>query len=305
MDSLTVIIPTFNRSPVLKAALEGYLAQSASKAIHELIVVDDGSTDETESVVREVSQRSPFPVRYLRQSNSGPAAARNFGIREARTEVILFTDSDIVPDKGLVGQHLEWHNKYPDQDVAVLGYVTWASQPAPTGFMRWYGENQLFAYRQIRHEQRLDFRMFYSCNLSLKANFLRVHGQFDESFRTAAYEDVELGYRLGNAGLQLLYNSKAVGYHHQFVLFEDACRKNRENSAASQIFAQKEAGRYYQELQSQGRLRVGHRLAKWVAIGAAAALAPTKRFLDSEFRFPSRLYDLLYWQCKRTRPGRD
>ncbi len=302
MDSLTVIIPTFNRRVVLSRALEGYCAQSEPDAIHELIVVDDGSTDDTEAAVNGIGERSPFPIRYLRQANSGPAAARNLGIKEARTEVILFTDSDIIPDADLVAQHLEWHNNYPEPNVAVLGYVTWPSQPAPTGFMRWYGENQLFAYGQIRNQTPLDFRMFYSCNLSLKAEFLRMHGQFDESFTTAAYEDLELGYRLGKAGLRLVFNRKAIGYHHQFFLFDDACKKSRANAGASRIFTEKEAGRYLLELQSRRRLRLGHRLAKWAAVGAAAMLTPAKRFLDSDTSLPSYVYDLLFWQCRRTRP---
>src|SRR5258708_26630688 len=84
MDSLTVVIPTFNRAPVLKKALEAYLTQGAPEGIYELLVVDDGSTDETPSLVDEISRRAPFPIRYFRQENKGPAAARNVGIREAQ-----------------------------------------------------------------------------------------------------------------------------------------------------------------------------------------------------------------------------
>lgn len=301
MDSLTVVIPTFNRNTVLKRALDGYFAQSEPNAIHELIIVDDGSTDDTEATVREMSRLSPFPIRYLRQTNSGPAAARNFGIRETRTDVILFTDSDIAPDHCLVAQHLESHNRHPQANIAVLGYVTWPSQPAPTPFMKWYGERQLFGYRQIRHKQHLDFTTFYSCNLSLKTNFLRAHGQFDEGFKTAAYEDIELGYRLSNAGLQLLYNPQAVAYHHQFVLFVDACRKSHENSAAARMFFQKEAGRYLLEHQRYRKPRVSHRIAKWAATAIATILEPAKGFLDSDVRLPSYIYQLLFWHYTTSR----
>src|ERR1017187_5413753 len=95
-NSLSVIIPTYNREKLLAKALEAYLAQSSPQLVHELLVVDDGSTDNTESIVRGFSSRSPFPIRYLRQPNKGPAAARNLGIREAASSLVLFTDSDIV-----------------------------------------------------------------------------------------------------------------------------------------------------------------------------------------------------------------
>jgi glycosyltransferase involved in cell wall biosynthesis len=297
MDSLTVIIPTFNRARVLKLALGAYFVQSSPNAIRELIVVDDGSTDGTDATVDEMSRLSPFPIRYLRQSNSGPAAARNFGIREARANLVLFTDSDIAPDRDFVAQHLEWHNRHPQANIAVLGYVTWPPQPPPTPFMRWYGETQLFSYRQIRHKQLVDFTTFYSCNLSLKTDFIRIHGQFDESFKTAAYEDIELGYRLGNAGLQLLYNARAVAYHHQFVRFADACRRSHENSAASRIFFDREAGQYLLRQRAKTKSRVAHRIAKWVATGIATSLDPARKVLDSDFRLPASVYRLLFWHC--------
>ncbi len=147
--SLSVIIPTYNREKVLARALEGYLAQSSSQIIYELLVVDDGSTDGTESMVREFSARSPFPIRYLRQSNKGPAAARNFGIREARSSLVLFTDSDIVPERDLVEQHLEWHRRNPQITASVLGYVTWLPEIKATPFMRWYGEVQIFGFARL------------------------------------------------------------------------------------------------------------------------------------------------------------
>src|ERR1039458_5616434 len=112
-ESLSVIIPTFNRKDLLAKALQGYLGQSSPHLIHELLVVDDGSTDDTESMVQELSRRSPIMIRYLRQANQGPAAARNFGIREARSSIVLFTDSDIVPQRELVSQHLQWHRNNP------------------------------------------------------------------------------------------------------------------------------------------------------------------------------------------------
>ncbi len=87
-EKLSVIIPTYNRQGLLPRALCSVLDQSRPPA--EVIVVDDGSTDGTERLMR-----SEFPgVRYFRQENQGVAAARNHGIREARGEWLAFLDSD-------------------------------------------------------------------------------------------------------------------------------------------------------------------------------------------------------------------
>src|SRR5512143_3115673 len=130
-ELLGVVIPTYNRRDVLAKVLDGYLNQSAIDRIGELVIVDDGSTDGTRSMVERFTSQATFPVRYLWQPNKGPAAARNTGIREARTDLILLTDSDIVPHRDLVAEHLRWHEQHPEPETAVLGYVTWPDEIRP------------------------------------------------------------------------------------------------------------------------------------------------------------------------------
>jgi len=89
---VSVIIPTYNRRQLLTGAIASVLAQSVSCA--EIIVVDDGSRDDTESYIAAVMRETGAPVRYLRQENRGPAAARNLGIRHARHRYLAFLDSD-------------------------------------------------------------------------------------------------------------------------------------------------------------------------------------------------------------------
>jgi glycosyltransferase involved in cell wall biosynthesis len=84
----SVVIPTYNRATLLREALASVLAQEYSD--FEVVVVDDGSTDETEAVVRA----SGLPAQFLRQTNSGPGATRNRGIQAARGVYVTFLDSD-------------------------------------------------------------------------------------------------------------------------------------------------------------------------------------------------------------------
>ena len=300
--SLSVIIPTYDREKVLARALEGYLSQSSPQLIHELLVVDDGSTDGTESMVRAFSARSPFPIRYLRQTNKGPAAARNFGVREASSPLVLFTDSDIVPERDLVEQHIEWHRRNSQISAAVLGYVTWLPEIKATPFMRWYGEVQMFGFARLRQNQHPSFHFFYTCNLSLKTEFLRNCGLFDEEFRSAAYEDTELGYRLSKRGLEIFYNPAAIGYHYQFFSFEDACRKSLDNAAATEVFSRKEAGQVVLRETHRKHSRAGYALAREFAALVARAISPARRLLDSSVPLPGSVYKLFFWAATRRPP---
>lgn len=94
---VSVVVPTYNRAsylPRLFAALSGQVYPASRM---ELIVVDNSSTDDTESVVREWAGRMPFPIRFHRKENNGPAASRNVGASLARGQVLAYTDSDCVP----------------------------------------------------------------------------------------------------------------------------------------------------------------------------------------------------------------
>lgn len=86
--TVTAIIPTYNRERFIGEAIDSVLAQT--RAVQEVIVVDDGSTDKTEEVVSRYGEK----VRYVRQANSGPGAARNRGMQEATGDLVAFLDSD-------------------------------------------------------------------------------------------------------------------------------------------------------------------------------------------------------------------
>jgi len=89
---VSVIIPTFNRAILLERAVDSVFRQSAQCA--EVIIVDDGSTDNTQHYLNKLTATTKIPVRIFQQENSGPAAARNLGVRQARFPCVAFLDSD-------------------------------------------------------------------------------------------------------------------------------------------------------------------------------------------------------------------
>jgi len=294
---LTIIIPTYNRRETLLKVLEGYKQQTAGAEILEILVIDDGSTDETGRAVAGFSPTSPVAIRYLSQQNKGPATARNWGIREAKGTLILFGDDDIIPAPTLVAEHLAWNRRYPADHFAILGHVSWSPEVHPTPFMEWLGrEGVLFGYGSLLPGKDVGFEYFYSCNLSVKREFLINNGLFDEKFRSAGHEDIELGYRLTNKGLSVLYNPEAIGYHYRYLSYAAACRRQEMVYATRLCFETTEAGRFVNNRTSQAkRMTLTRRLMLATAKVITYFLVPLTPLLDTHIRLPRRVYFLLYF----------
>src|SRR5688500_621875 len=114
--SASVILPTFNKSAYLQRTLASWTQQKSSR--YELVILDDGSTDDTTRVVRSFEGR--LPVRYMKTENGGRAAARNRALGMARGEIIIFSDDDRVVHPNFVDAHLACFQG--DEDVVSLGW---------------------------------------------------------------------------------------------------------------------------------------------------------------------------------------
>jgi len=220
-----VIVPTFNRSAALAECLRHLEAQTW-KAF-ELIVVDDGSSDDTAAVVEAFRAESALRLRYLRQQNAGPARARNYAAREMCAPVCILVGDDIFPRPEFVERHLEFHREHKELEAVAVGLTRWSETGQKvTPFMRWLdSEGIQFAYGDLMRGVEPDWRHFYTSNLSMKTDYLRAH-PFDEAFRRAAMEDIELGYRMAaRHGLQMHFLPEAEAEHLHPTTFLQACRR--------------------------------------------------------------------------------
>jgi GT2 family glycosyltransferase len=297
---VSVIVPTYNRADVLSKTLRAYAEQSGDHQICEVLVVDDGSRDHTASVVQGWSDNPTLQLRYLKQENRGLAAARNHAIREAKGDILLFGDDDIIPSCDMVSNHVAWHISNPEPNVGVLGLVTWAAEINATPFMVWsglYGPQFNFGY--FSKGMELDFRHAYFCNTSVKTSFLAQHGLFSEGFRQYGWEDLELSYRLSVRGYRLLYNPGAVGYHYKFETFENTRQRIESLYSAWPVFAKTEAGSHFLELWRAGKsVRAGwsRNALKSIIRPLKSAMIPVIRpLMDSRIPLPHKLYDMVFY----------
>jgi len=241
----SIVIPTNNRCDILEKTLTGYLHQSKRDIIKEIIIVDDGSDsinrDRNKEIATRIHEKSNFDVLYKYQKNEGPAQARNNGIKCASGDYILITGDDMVPHENLVKEHFQYHKKYnPFGNVSVLGKIQWPLNSKITPFMQYINEMGLqFGYSLICDEFDLPFSFFYTSNISINKDFLKKGTLFDSDFPYAAWEDVELAYRLKQRGLKIIYNKNAIAYHYHNISFSSFRFRQERCGYSAMILFQK------------------------------------------------------------------
>jgi glycosyltransferase involved in cell wall biosynthesis len=211
---LSVIMPTKDRPTELAKTLEGYARQRSG--LFEIVIVNDHGDGEA---VRRIASSCGKGLRTQVIDNSGfpgPGAARNLGLEAAEGELFLVTGDDIIPAPDLIARHMDAHRRFPAAEDAFVGQVDWH----PEMNLEWFTRHivgdgaQQFDYRALSDEQQVPFDRFYTSNVSWKrALTADIEQIFSEAFRYAAFEDIELGYRLSKRGLTLRYLAHALGHH--------------------------------------------------------------------------------------------
>lgn len=213
---LSVIIPTYNRAGTLAKCIEALRAQDAPADAFEIVVSDDGSSDETRATAESFLDHGAPRISYLRQENAGANRARNRAIAVARGHVMLLINDDTIAAPGMVREHLEAHERHPDDRVAVLGRVTIAPHLPHSRLAALHLDR---AYSLLGDRRELDWRAFFTCNVSVKKSLLERGGYFEERIRY--HEDLELAERLSHHGLRVLYRPEALGYHDHYLTEEE------------------------------------------------------------------------------------
>lgn len=259
---LSIVIPTLGRDGTLARVLGRLEHQTTGERFEVLVVVDDQETD-LPAVDGALADR-PFPVRRLTRPRPGASSARNTGWRAAGAALVLFLDDDVLPEPGLLSQHLAWHERHPEREVGVLGLVRWADELDVTPFMRWVERGVHFDFAHIEGEEA-GWGRLYTANVSIKKELLELVGGFDEERLPFGYEDLDLGYRMHEQGFRLLFNRAASGEHVNEMTIETMRARMPMMASSEQAFCAKhpEIPPYFFDMFSQAasRPRAPHRLA--------------------------------------------
>jgi glycosyltransferase involved in cell wall biosynthesis len=192
---ISVIVPTHNRREQLRLCLESLERQTAPSETFEVVVVIDGSSDGTAEMLSEWTPS--FPLSVTSQAQAGAGAARNAGASQARGEILLFLDDDVLASTSLVSAHLAEHRRRPG--LVGVGRIEPRVPSDADRFARrradaWRGHGERLASRALSYVDA------YGGNLSVTRSAFEQVGGF--AVDLPEEDDFELAYRLDRAGAQ-------------------------------------------------------------------------------------------------------
>jgi glycosyltransferase involved in cell wall biosynthesis len=202
---LSIIVASHNRRELLRRCLDSLRDQDADPASFEVLVADDGSSDGTAAMVEGFE--TPFALRLLRLEQGGKSAALNQAITAADGAVCLFLDDDIVASPELASAHLAAHRR--DPTTLGIGAIT----QQPTEANDWYARAFAQGWNEHYEEKprgRIGWIDCYGANFSAPRAILLEVGDFKD-IPTA--EDIEMGFRLEQAGCTPTFLPRAHGVH--------------------------------------------------------------------------------------------
>jgi glycosyltransferase involved in cell wall biosynthesis len=197
----TIQLCTYNRAALLERVLEACFDQTIPADAYEVVLVNDGSQDDTPEVIERARRIATCRFTVIDQPNGGLAKARNTGIAAATGKRIAFIDDDVLPTPVFAAEHLKSDERHGDVVVrgAAINTESFDALPIPVWTPRNYSGN-----------------WFWTTNVSVRRSRLdAAGGRFDESFSEYGWEDIELGLRLRALGTKAVFNRFAVVFHYK------------------------------------------------------------------------------------------
>ena len=221
MAMVSIVIPTFNRASLLEECIISILKQSYTD--YEIIVIDDGSTDNTLEILGKYAQVYKQKIIFVEQERKGPAAARNKGISLARGEIILFIDDDVVTDKDWIKYII---SDFSQPDVGIVGGRTLLKRLDKFNVL--YYDNGFSASANPSY--------IPTNNAAFLKEALNKVYDFDSRFIYPGLEDADICLRIRKIGYRLKLNNNAVVYHYENYSFKGWLEKNYQYGYGNSTF---------------------------------------------------------------------
>jgi len=221
---IAINVAVYNESDHINKLLESLLVQT--KMPDEIIIVDDGSKDDTAKIIKKFAAENPT-IRYLYQKNAGPSAARNNAWKNSAADICIFTDGDCVPQKNWIETMLPY---FEDEKVgAVAG--TYKTENDDNLLALFVGYEIAWKYEKLRGP----VNVHGTYNLAVRKKILEEIGGFNEKFRTA--EDADLTYRISEKYTIYFTPESVVGHYHPEKFW--AYMKNQEKRGEDRVLLYK------------------------------------------------------------------
>src|SRR5581483_11779443 len=271
---VSVIVPTYQRRESVQRALTALCRQTLPPEAFEVIVVIDGSEDGTREQL--AAFHAPYHLQTHWQPNQGRATACNTGIRLAQGELLILLDDDMEPVSEFIEGHVGAHQNRTR--LGVMGAVPInldASSPPVVQYIGAKFNQHLEKLNQPGYQ--LQLRDFYTGNFSISRAVMNEVGGFDEGFKIYGNEDLELAWRLRQAGVSLVYDPAACAYQHYTKDFRALAQDNLAKGKTAVLLASKHQSTFYELKLS--RYREGSR--KWRLLRRLLLLASYRSDLVS------------------------
>jgi len=222
----SVIIPSYNRMPVLKYCLSYLMEQTFPN--FEVILIDDCSSDETRNFISKTNYENLHYIRLKQQR--GPYYARNLGIDRATGELIIFIDSDVIVFPDFLEDHIIIHERR--DDIVLQGMVKHINKIEDISLNRFYLPNALC------------IKTFITQNVSVRKKWLIRAGGFSNFGPRMGYKDVDMGLQFRKSGLKWVYGiRRCKAFHIDGILtpeaLDDLFEKWRKQGASAYYFVKK------------------------------------------------------------------
>jgi len=255
--AISVIIPVLNGAAFLGRCLESLARSELQPA--ECIVVDDGSADGSEKIAAAMGA-----VTVRAERRAGPGGARNFGAARSSGDLLVFVDSDVCLHADTLARIQARFDAEPDLDALIGSYD---DDPASPGFVSQY-KNLLNHY--VHQHGHSDATTFWSACGAIRRGVFLAEGGFDESYLRPAIEDIDLGYRLRQAGRRIALDGTVQVKHLKRWTLGGLLRCDVFDRALPWTRLILESGRLPNDLNVAVSQRISALLA-WISVGCAAA----------------------------------
>ena len=215
---ISVIIPTYNRVEKLERCLHHITNQSIGKDQYEIIIVDDCSKDFTPDFCKDYASQNEN-VRYVRNNvNKGLATTRNEGIRNAKGDLFLFLDNDLLVNQEFLEEHLKIYKKFPNEKLAVVSNITYPPQILTNTNFGSFIQSRAMGYRSKQDMEGINIsdlpsNYFAGGGSSCRREDAYAIGLFEEGLKKYGSEDELFGYRFKNYGGRICFCENAKIIH--------------------------------------------------------------------------------------------